>query len=93
MKLAAQLCGVAISTITLIDRDRQWFKAKVGLDIEDTSREVAFCALTIQQRTSLVIPDAHAAPRFAGNPLVKSNFEPASFRKPTKPIRRPNTSI
>ncbi|MEO6365307.1 MAG: EAL domain-containing protein [Luteimonas sp.] len=70
VQLAAQLCGVAMATITLVDRDRQWFKAKVGVDIESSSREVAFCAVTIDQRTPLVVPDTHADVRFARNPLV-----------------------
>ncbi len=70
VQLAAQLCGVAIATITLVDLDRQWLKANVGLDIGCTSGAVAFCALTIEQRASLIIPDAQADPRFAANPLV-----------------------
>ena len=68
--LAAQICATPISTITLVDRDRQWFKAKVGLDIESTPRDISFCAHTLMQRDALVVGDAHLDPRFADNPMV-----------------------
>lgn len=44
--LASQLCGTPIDTVTFVDQRRQWFKAKVGLDIDETPRDVAFCANT-----------------------------------------------
>jgi diguanylate cyclase (GGDEF)-like protein/PAS domain S-box-containing protein len=68
--LAAQICAAPIATITLVDSQRQWFKAKVGLSIEGTSREIAFCAHTLMQRDALVVPDARLDSRFANNPLV-----------------------
>ncbi|MGF1459916.1 MAG: GAF domain-containing protein [Leptolyngbyaceae cyanobacterium] len=71
VKLAAQMCQVPIALISLVDRDRQWFKAKAGLDICETSREVAFCHHTIQHPEAiLVVPDALQDPRFCENPLV-----------------------
>jgi len=69
--VAAAVCGVPISLISLIDTDRQWFKANVGLDdVAETSRDVAFCSHTIENDGILEIPDATKDPRFAGNPLV-----------------------
>ena len=69
-KLAASVCGTPIAIITLIDERRQWFKATVGWDMEETSREIAFCNVTIQQRDLLMVPDTHDDFRFADNPFV-----------------------
>ncbi|HUR39770.1 MAG TPA: EAL domain-containing protein [Verrucomicrobiae bacterium] len=68
--LAAQICATPIATITFVDRDRQWFKAKVGLDIDQTAREIAFCAHTVLEEEALVVCDARVDARFADNPLV-----------------------
>lgn len=68
--LAAFICQTPIALISLVDRDRQWFKAKVGLTTTETSRYIAFCTYAIQQDEPLVIPDAQADPRFSHNPLV-----------------------
>lgn len=68
---AALTCGVPISLISLVDADRQWFKANVGLPgVTETPRELAFCAHAILQEGVLEVPDATADPRFAGNALV-----------------------
>lgn len=68
--LATQICGVPIATITLIDGQHQWFKAKVGLSLEGTPRDVAFCAHTMMARSAFFVADTHLDPRFCDNPLV-----------------------
>ena len=70
--LARDLFGTRIALVTFIDETRQWFKARVGLAVQQTPRECAFCAHAIagDPREVFVVPDAHADPRFASNPLV-----------------------
>ena len=69
---AARLFDASIAGLSIIDRDRQWFAARVGLEILETSRAISFCAHSIlQPREPLVILDALADERFAGNPVVQ----------------------
>lgn len=70
VELAAAICEVPIAAVSLVDESRQWFKAKVGLDADETSREVSFCAHGILDNALLEVPDALDDLRFADNPLV-----------------------
>ena len=69
-ELAAQIAATPIALISLVDDKRQWFKARVGLDVCETDRSVAFCHHTIMQTEPFCVQDARAHPLFADNPLV-----------------------
>ncbi|MEM1414470.1 MAG: ATP-binding protein [Myxococcota bacterium] len=69
-QLAAHLFEMPIALVSLVDTERQWFKARVGLAARETPREDAFCAWTIHGDDVLTVPDAAADPRFAEHPLV-----------------------
>jgi len=71
VEVAAAISGAPISLISLVDEDRQWFKANHGLDgVTETPRDIAFCSTTIDTNDILEIPDATIDPRFSNNPLV-----------------------
>lgn len=69
VEVISRICNAPISAITLIDRDKQWLKAKKGLDIAFTERLTSFCTHTILNNTILEIPDARIDERFAQNPM------------------------
>lgn len=67
---AARTFGAPIALITLLDTHRQWFKARVGLDLCETARDASFCNYVVAEDTVLIVPDAKQDPRFSHNPLV-----------------------
>ena len=71
-ELSRRIAGTEIAIISLVDKDRQWFKSSVGLSLPqpETPRSISFCGHTILQRDQLIIEDAQLDPRFADNPLV-----------------------
>jgi len=69
--LASYICDAPISLISLVDDCRQWFKSKVGIEANETSREISFCAHTfLQPHSILVVSDTYQDDRFADHPLV-----------------------
>ncbi|GAB4401692.1 MAG: GAF domain-containing sensor histidine kinase [Microscillaceae bacterium] len=70
VKLASYICGTPISLISLIDESRQWFKARQGLALTESSRAIAFCAHTILEDDIMVVEDTYQDTRFFDNPFV-----------------------
>lgn len=68
--LASSICQVPIALISLIDKDRQWFKSKIGMTDAETSRDISFCQYTIMGDSILEVPNALEDNRFKDNPFV-----------------------
>jgi PAS domain S-box-containing protein len=69
-RLAAQICGVPLAVISFVDKERQWFKSKIGIDFNETLRDISFCSHAILQEDVFIVNDARNDVRFADNPLV-----------------------
>jgi diguanylate cyclase (GGDEF)-like protein/PAS domain S-box-containing protein len=74
VQLAATICGMPVGFLTLLDERQQWFRVSDGFKLEDTPREIAFCAYAIRQPELFIVQDALSDGRFSTNPLV--NAEP-----------------
>jgi len=71
--LASFICQTPIAQITLIDRDRQWFRASVGMSTSETQRNISFYAHAILDQAVFVVPDTTKDKRFQANPPVTGN--------------------
>lgn len=74
VELASQICQCPISLISLLDKDRQWFKARYGLEEQSTPRDVAFCSHAILQDDVMIVEDSMLDERFIDNPLVTGSM-------------------
>ncbi len=72
-KKAIEKFSVPISTITLVDKNREWFKSVQGLEKREGPRDISFCGHALMSEILLVIEDTLADPRFADNPMVKGD--------------------
>lgn len=71
VRIASVVCDTPMATISLVDSERQWFLARVGVADQQTPRDAAFCAHTILEATPLIVGDALEDPRFSDSPLVR----------------------
>lgn len=69
-KVAASVLGVSSAAVSLIDKNRQWFKSRLNIDFSETPRDIAFCDEVVARREPLVVLDALADELFRANPLV-----------------------
>jgi eukaryotic-like serine/threonine-protein kinase len=75
--LASRVLGMPVSTVSIVDRDRIWFKSHHGVDAEQVGRDPGLCARVVETGRTIVVPDAHADPVACANPLMAGD---ASFR-------------
>lgn len=79
-RLATAVCQTPIALISLVDEKRQWFKSKVGLEMEEASREFSFCVHAMAKgKEPYIIPDTQLDERFRENPLVKGSLSIAFY--------------
>ncbi|MGZ8919064.1 MAG: GAF domain-containing protein, partial [Methylobacter sp.] len=70
VSLAAHICGTPFALITLVDNEREWFKAKKGIAVKENSRMGGFCAQTILHQDVMIVSNAHTDSRFSTNNFV-----------------------
>jgi two-component system NtrC family sensor kinase len=68
--LASKICQTPVAIISLVDRERQWFKSTIGLDAKETPREVSICGHAIHGKDMFIVPNTAQDERFADNPVV-----------------------
>lgn len=89
--IARQVAATPIASLTLVDRDRQWFKSVDGVQLRQTERDVGFSAHAILERDELYVPDAHLDVRFVDNPMVTG--EPFIRFYAGYPLRTPSGHV
>ncbi|TGL35079.1 GAF domain-containing sensor histidine kinase [Leptospira koniambonensis] len=70
IKAASLICGTPIALVSLIDSERQWFKARMGLNATETPKQISFCQFAVSENKTFVVENALEDPRFSQNPLV-----------------------
>ncbi|HRK07237.1 MAG TPA: GAF domain-containing sensor histidine kinase [Pseudobdellovibrionaceae bacterium] len=75
VEMASAIAGTPIALISLVEKDRQWFKAKVGIEISETPRDISFCGHVVGSGQSLEVCDATRDPRFHDNPIVTDGLQ------------------
>lgn len=68
--IASELCKTPVALVSLVEQNRQWFKAALGFEAPETPLEQSICAYALASNELLIIPDLSADPRTASNPLV-----------------------
>ena len=74
VRFAAEQLAMPVALMTLIDRERQWSKSRLGATVEETARDVSFCGHAIVKSELFIVEDAQRDPRFADNPLVTGDL-------------------
>ena len=69
-RLARTALQMPVALMTLVDKNRQWFKSRQGIEVPETPRDIAFCSHALDRVEPLLVPDVRDDPRFADNPLV-----------------------
>ncbi len=90
-RAAAEALDVPIALVSLVDRNRQWFKSCIGLEARETPRDMAFCAHAILNDDVLIVPDTFLDSRFSDNPLVTGNVRVRFYAG--YPLRLPNGHV
>ncbi|RAR83198.1 GAF domain-containing protein [Paracidovorax anthurii] len=70
VRFAAEQLDAPMALVSLVDEQRQWFKSRIGIALEETARDISFCAHAILQPEVFIVEDARLDHRFAGNPMV-----------------------